>query len=512
MGKVCARRRMCAVAAAAAATGCAIADGRDGSAQGTDVRGLPGPGESRGEGHGADRADELPYGLRGEYFRRYGERVLERIDPTIDMGWGDGELAPGVGLDRASIRWTGYLDVAVAGRYTLATINDDGVRVRVAGALAIDDWRGHFPERHEAVVDLPAGLVPIEIEYFEIDLTAELRLLWGSIELGLAEQVIPTEHLRAAPSGPPSTAPHPPVHNPVVGHDCPDPGVMAADGAFYMVCTGGSFPIRRSDDLVFWSDTGAAVLPAGKPAWSANGWRDWAPELHRVGDHYVAYYTAVNAANVLSIGAASAPSPTGPYTDRGSPLVEHPTGIIDPSYFRDDDGRHYLLMKVDGNSIGQPTPVWIRELAPDGLSFVEGAPTVEILRNDPATFEGGTIEGMWLVKRDGMYYLFYSGNVYDHRYRTSVARSASLTGPYQKRGWAILANNAAWVGPGHGSVVPVGDETFFVYHAWRNNGAGVELGAAGRQVLIDRIRWIDGWPRIGDGTPTVAAQLWPGDG
>jgi hypothetical protein len=41
------------------------------------------------------------------------------------------------------------------------------------------------------------------------------------------------------------------------------------------------------------------VLPAGKPTWAANGFRNWAPELHRVDGRFVAYFTTVNASDVL---------------------------------------------------------------------------------------------------------------------------------------------------------------------------------------------------------------------
>src|SRR5690606_16386125 len=99
---------------------------------------------------------ELDHGLRAAYFKMYDEKVVERIDPAIDMAWADGELAPGTGSDRVSVRWTGFLDVETAGQYTLVTSNDDGVRVYVDGQLVIDDWRFHYPERHETTVDLKA--------------------------------------------------------------------------------------------------------------------------------------------------------------------------------------------------------------------------------------------------------------------------------------------------------------------------------------------------------------------
>jgi GH43 family beta-xylosidase len=459
-----------------------------------------------------DGADQGPLelGLRGEYFREYHERVLDRVDPVVDFVWADGELAPGTGADRVSIRWTGFLDVPVAGSYTFATSNDDGVRVTVNDAAVIDDWRFHFPERHEGTLELPAGMVPLAVEYFEVDLHAEMRLSWSSTTAGVVDQIIPNERLRAARTATGLPSVKPPYANPVLDQDCPDPGVARAGDAFYMACTGGSFPIRRSPDLVMWTTTPANILPDGKAPWSANGGRNWAPEIHEVGGHFVAYFTAVNGANVLSVGAASAPAIEGPYTDRGGPLVEHPQGVIDASYFRDTGGTPYLLYKIDGNSQGQPTPIFLRELAADGLSFAPGSTQVELLRNAPATWEGGVVEAPWLVRHDDTYYLFYSGNVYDHRYRTGVARASSIRGPYEKHGAPILANNARWVGPGHGSVVPIGSELYFVYHAWAADGQGT-AGPGGRRVLVDAIDWVDGWPRISDGTPSASLQTWPGN-
>jgi GH43 family beta-xylosidase len=456
----------------------------------------------------ADAPAELEHGLRGEYFRAYHELAAERVDAALGFTWGDDAPVDGVGADRFSIRWTGFLDVPADGAYTFVTSNDDGVRVIVDGVAVIDDWRAHFAEKHEGTATLRAGLVPIVVEYFEIDLGAEMRLSWRSD--AIAEQIIPTENLRAAPEASGLASVKPVYGNPVINTDCPDPGVMRAGDLYYMACTGGKFAIRSSPDLVLWSATTGSILPSGKAPWSANGGRNWAPEIHEVGGKYIAYFTAVNGSNVLSIGAASAPAPTGPYTDRGGPLVQSAQGVIDASYFRDTNGKHYLLYKIDGNATGNPTPIYLRELAADGLSFAAGSTQVELIRNAPSTWEGGVVEAPWLIKHDGMYYLFYSGNVYDHRYRTGVARASAVGGPYTKRGSPILANNARWVGPGHGSVVTAGEKLYFVYHAWAAAADGT-AAAGGRRVLVDRIDWADKWPKIGNGTPSTAMQRWPGE-
>ncbi len=463
----------------------------------------------------ADSADAAPDaappspGFRADYFATYRTRVYTGIESVIDHAWGDGEAVAGSGVDRFSARYTATLEVPEAGSYQFATLADDGVRLWVGDQLVIDDWRPHYPERHEGTVELTPGPVSLRLDYFEIDLTAELHLLWTPP--GGSEALLDSDHVTAGDST--DGGPKPPYSNPVIPFDCPDPGVLATGDpeVFYAVCTGGSFPIRRSYDLVLWQDTGAALLPDGKAPWSANGNRNWAPEIHQIGDRFVAYFTAVNGSNVLSIGAASSDSPTGPYVDRGGPLVEDAQGVIDASYFLDDDGKQYLLYKIDGNATGGPTPIFLRELTADGLSFASGSVPVELIRNDPATWEGGVVEAPWLIRRDGSYYLFYSGNVYDYRYRTGVARASAVTGPYDKHGDPILTNDASWVGPGHGSVVPVGDRLYFVYHAWHNNGSGQHDSSLGRNVLVDPITFSIGWPRIHDGTPGEGLQPWPVD-
>lgn len=463
-------------------------------------------------GEDADLVDEGPPppmpvpGVTAEYFAQYRVPVLTRIEPAVNHVWGDGAPADGVPADFFSARWTAELIVPAAGTYRFNATVDDGLRLWVNGELVIDAWTWQFPTSYSGTVDLPAGQVSFMAEYMERDLTAQIQIGWGS-------DAIPDRMLEESDfltfgeaSGLP--APKSPYLNPVVPFDCPDPGVIRDpdDGVFYAICTGGPFHIRRSYDLVFWEDTGADVLPAGKPAWAANGGRNWAPEIHKVGDKWIVYYTTVNGSNVLSIGAAYADSPTGPYTDKGSPLVISGDGVIDANYFRDDDGKHYLSFKIDGNAHGRPTPIYIRELAPDGLSFAPGSQNHEMIRNNSGTWEGGVVEAQWLIKHDGMYYLFYSGNVYDNRYRTGVARASNVLGPYTKMGGTILANNSRWVGPGHGSVIKVGGEWLFVYHAWPNRGNGQHDTSVGRNILVDRIRWEGGWPRISNGTPSTTAQ------
>ncbi len=447
-------------------------------------------------------------GFQAEYFAHYRQRLFSRVESVVDHVWVDdtAEPSPGIGEDRFSARYTATLTVPEAGTYKFATVSDDGVRLWIGDELVINDWRAHLAKRNEAEIELPQGKIALRMEYFEANLGASLSLFWtlpgGSEEL-LDERYVMTSEGR-------EVAPMPNYSNAVLKSNCPDPGVMADGDLYYMICTGGSFRIRQSYDLVIWEQTGIPVLPDGKPSWAANGGRNWAPEMHKIDDKYVVYYTTVNGANQLSIGASWADTPLGPYTEIPGPLVEDPQGVIDSNYFQDTDGKRYLSYKIDGNASSKPTPIYIRELSSDGLSFAPGSSQVEILRNDSATWEGGVVEAQWLIEREGTYFLFYSGNVYNHQYRTGVARSNDLFGPYVKHGDPILTNNDSWVGPGHGSVVPAGDELYFVYHAWVADGSGGRDSTQGRQVLVDQIRFENNWPVIFNGSASTVSLPRPG--
>lgn len=283
--------------------------------------------------------------------------------------------------------------------------------------------------------------------------------------------------------------------NAVIPVDCPDPGVLRDGSQYVLTCTSGgaadAYPIYTSPDLVAWTPAGH-VFPAGHwPSWASGDF--WAPEIHKVGTHYVVYFSARKTGGTLSVGAASAPSPLGPFTDIGHPLVTDPSmGLIDASEITATDGTPYVLWKEDGNAVGKPTPIHAQPLAPDGLSRV-GSPST-LITNDQA-WEGPLVEGPFMVSQGGSYYLFYSGNGYaSTAYAIGVARAASPLGPFTKAGPPILVTGGAWAGPGHCSVVdtPAGDTTI-VYHAWK---AGAVGAAPGRLVLADLVAWQNGWPAV----------------
>lgn len=302
--------------------------------------------------------------------------------------------------------------------------------------------------------------------------------------------------------------------NPVIRTHFPDPGIIEVDGTYYAYATNGNgkhIQTARSTDLVKWTIL-ADALPM-LPIWAKpEGGFLWAPEVIRIGDTFVLYYTARDQQyDVQCVGVATSDRPDGRFTDaRKEPLVcQHAEGgTIDASPFQDGDTL-FLLFKNDGNCCGKPTHISVQELSPDGTSVV-GEPT-RLLVNDQG-WEGRVIEAPTMWQRKGRYYLFFSANNYaDASYAVGYATCEGPTGPCQDAPENPILQSAfdrvpSVIGPGHQTIVvdKDGDE-WLMYHAWEMLAGG--LRGDRRFVWIDPLRWEDGKPVV-DG-PTSSPQAIP---
>jgi arabinan endo-1,5-alpha-L-arabinosidase len=312
--------------------------------------------------------------------------------------------------------------------------------------------------------------------------------------------------------------------NALTDFDFPDPTVIrAADGLYYAYATQASrggrdvnIQVARSKDLVAWEHLGDA-LPA-KPSWASETQNFWAPHVALHGGVYFMYYSAEpNSKDGLCLAVATSKSPAGPFVDSGKPLVCGEGFVnIDPMSFDDPKtGKRYLYW---GSGF---QPIKVQELAPDRLGFAPNSKPIDLVRPKPGPGYERLIEGAWVTFRDGWYYLFYSGDNCcgkEAHYAVMVARSKSATGPFQTLAEAtrrpdstILVRNERWNAPGHNSIVAdaAGQEWTF-YHAI--DPATPKVGSSDgdrRVMLMDRVTYRDGWPRIGDGTPSTGAQSRP---
>jgi xylan 1,4-beta-xylosidase len=180
---------------------------------------------------------------------------------------------------------------------------------------------------------------------------------------------------------------------------------------------------------------------------------------------------------------------------------------FDPSLFHDDDGRKYLLNMLwdhrPGNNrfsgiLLQEYSVKERRLVGERVNIFKGTPL-------------GFTEAPHLYKRNGWYYLLTAEGGTGWGHAVTMARSRSLTGPYELHPdpWILSARNrpdAELQRAGHADLVETpGGETYMVYlcgRPLRNRGRCT----LGRETAIQRMVWSDdGWLRTldGQGVPTI---------
>jgi GH43 family beta-xylosidase len=194
--------------------------------------------------------------------------------------------------------------------------------------------------------------------------------------------------------------------DPVINVNFPDPSILQdSDGTWYAFGTNGNghnVQVAQAPAVQGpWEVLDLDLLPV-TGNWS-NGADIWAPDVRKIGDTYVLYYSAADAQETSHhcVGTATSDTITGTYIPNNSPLAcpLSAGGAIDSSGFTDVDGTHYVVYKIDGNSIGHggncnngvapivSTPIMLQQLAADGVTPV-GDP-IELIDRDSA-------DGHWL--------------------------------------------------------------------------------------------------------------------
>jgi hypothetical protein len=110
-----------------------------------------------------------------------------------------------------------------------------------------------------------------------------------------------------------------------------------------------------------------------------------------------------------------------------------------------------------------------------------------VLTND-LDWEGHLIEGPWVTRQQGRYWLFYSGNDFGTpAYGIVVAVADHPLGPYVKQREPLLKSTRSWWAPGHASVAPGLDgEPQLFFHAFFPGTGGYN---AFRALLTTRLRF-----------------------
>ena len=234
--------------------------------------------------------------------------------------------------------------------------------------------------------------------------------------------------------------------------------------------------VFSSDNMVDWKDHGALLSPktfswAGGDAYAAQC-------IYRDGKFYwyvsTGHQKNAESGGGMAIGVAVSDSPTGPFKDAiGKALItnemttdkKHGWDDIDPTVFIDDDGQAYLFW---GN--GSCKSVKLKK----NMTELDGPITVLDIKN--------YIEGPWVYKRKGNYYLVYAGaGTKPEMIEYCMAKSPQ--GPWVYKG--IMQENVPNSFTTHPGIVDFKGKSYFFYH----NGTLPTGGSYRRSICIDYMHY-----------------------
>ncbi|MDO4275294.1 MAG: glycoside hydrolase family 43 protein [Eubacteriales bacterium] len=298
------------------------------------------------------------------------------------------------------------------------------------------------------------------------------------------------------------------VQNPVLPGFCPDPCMIQVDGIYYIaVSTFEWYPgvrIFSSEDMVNWK---LAAMPlASRKLLDMRGIGAsegiWAPDLSfREGLFYLVYTVVTNQGRIKDMAnyLVTAPCAKGPWSE---PIYLNSSGF-DPSLFHDGDGRKWLVnMQWDYRKGCGPecfTGILLQEFCEKEARLI-GRP-INIFKGTSL----GYTEGPHLYRIGEYYYLLCAegGTSYDHA--VTVARSKSITGPYE-----IHPHNPILTSgegdrlqkAGHGSLCVTQDGRWYLAHLCARPLPGTRSCVLGRETAIQEVLWNHGWLELKGGGNT----------
>lgn len=287
---------------------------------------------------------------------------------------------------------------------------------------------------------------------------------------------------------------------PVWGGYFADPFVLRLEGGGYVAY--GTHPGSDGDrvfealvspDLEAWESAGAVLerLP------EAFGDDYWAPEVAEANGAFWMYYSVGRGIDGHHLRVARAESSAGPFRDVGVDLTPDEVFAIDAHPFRDADGRWYLFFARDVLDHGRPgTHLAVAPLAA-GMSSLDG-PVVPVLAPNAdwqlyerdrlihgRRFDWHTLEGPAVLRRDGRYWLTYSGGAWTGEgYAVGVAVADHPLGPWRHvEQPPLLRSGDGLRGPGHNSLTVAPDGTDIIaFHSWNADATARQLHLGTLQV------------------------------
>jgi arabinoxylan arabinofuranohydrolase len=221
----------------------------------------------------------------------------------------------------------------------------------------------------------------------------------------------------------------------------------------------------KSTDMVNWTDCGEVASLKTFSKWGRQDNGAWALQcMPRNGKFYL--YCPVQ---LSGIGVAVAKTPYGPFVDPiGKPLVKQGSEDIDPTIFIDDDNQAYLYW-------GNPKPFYVK-MNSNMVSYSGGIETWTA-EQKPEKY----VEGPWLTKRNGLYYLLYAASGIPEN--LAYATSDSPLGPWTYRGIIMPTQGSSFTN--HCGVIDFKGNSYLFYH----NGALPGGGGYKRSVCVEQFTY-----------------------
>ncbi|MEO8214451.1 MAG: arabinan endo-1,5-alpha-L-arabinosidase [Myxococcales bacterium] len=269
-----------------------------------------------------------------------------------------------------------------------------------------------------------------------------------------------------------------------------DPAAYVVGKTIYLAATG--IATKSSTDLTTW---------AGWPAGGGTKGGAWAPDISNFGGLFHMYYAVSSfGTNKSCIGQATRTAlDSGTWADKGNVLCSNMGtkdnwNAIDPNIIVDEAGVPWMDFGSFWGGI---------QLAKLNIDGTRADMVVHPIASGPS---GGAVEGPFIFKRCGFYYLFVSFGsccTAPFNYTIRVGRSATVMGPYMDKegksmmsggGTLLVQGDSSWSAPGHNAVITYDNRTYNVYHALK-----APSGQNGFATLrIAEIVWdANGWPVSG---------------
>ncbi len=256
------------------------------------------------------------------------------------------------------------------------------------------------------------------------------------------------------------------------GNAAGDVTVIKEEGKYYMFCTGGGAWV--SEDMINWSFKHVENVPVAPDVVKYNG----------------NFYMCGNDCPVFK-----ADNPLGPYTSIGewknTPGVEGGwNGAFDVDIFIDDDNKPYLYYPGRGVS-----GIYVVPLDPNDISKFAGPVKHLFGFNSNNIWERygemneytdvAWVEGPWMQKHNGVYYLEYSASGTQWKtYAEGYYTSKSPMGPfvYAPNNPLLRKTEGLVTGPAHGSIVEGPDGNL-----WQFYTIVLSNPPGGRRIGMDRV-------------------------